>query len=303
LAVFGSLALAFFYPIYQDLPSLITETFVVFLVSALVFAIIKSSQNGSFFNYLLIGVCLGALSLVKVLFGTVIPIALLLLLLLGEKKKYFTVTGIAWLIVVLPWLFYTQQLTSKSLYWANSGGMSLYWMSSPALNEYGDWNNETFTANCNNPLSDCNAAYFEEYHLEDMSRIRSLLPLEKDEVYKEIALKNIMNHPFKYAKNIGFNWSRMLFGTPFSYTEFKLKTIIRFPTGVLSLIALIFCSIQILNRWKKEEDGAKFLWLVLVFYLGASSVVSAYPRMFNVIIPILLVLAVQTWNKRLEKEV
>ena len=41
-----------------------------------------------------------------------------------------------------PYLFYTYHLTGKHFYWANSGGLGLYWMASPDPNDFGSWFSE-----------------------------------------------------------------------------------------------------------------------------------------------------------------
>ena len=51
-------------------------------------------------------------------------------------------------VVLSPYALYTWRLTGRVFYWANSGGTTLYWMSTPFEGEYGDWNNDTFTAHC-----------------------------------------------------------------------------------------------------------------------------------------------------------
>lgn len=50
------------------------------------------------------------------------------------------VCGLA-LLICSPYLVYTYALTGKIFYWGNSGGLSLYWMSSPHPQEFGDWHN------------------------------------------------------------------------------------------------------------------------------------------------------------------
>lgn len=302
MGLFGSGILAFFYPIYQDLPFLLTETLVLLLVSISIYLVSTLGKENGSRKYIYLGVMLGILTLVKVIFGLVIPLVVVLTLFFSTRKKKIFTTAFVWFLMVLPWLFYTQQLTSRIFYWGNAGGMSLYWMSSPAPNEYGDWNNETFTAGCKASHDDCNAHYFEEYHAEDMARIKDFPSIKKDDAYKQLAISNIKNHPVKFIKNIVFNWSRMLFGMPFSYTAFKDKTLIRLPAGLLVLLAVLYCSFNILKRWKERTEEQKMIWLFLAVYLGGSSLLSAYPRMLNVVIPVLTILTIQLLSENHHKK-
>ncbi len=43
------------------------------------------------------------------------------------------------LIWCVPYLLMTYSLTGKPFYWGSSGGLSLYWMSTPYDTEMGDW--------------------------------------------------------------------------------------------------------------------------------------------------------------------
>jgi hypothetical protein len=75
---------------------------------------------------------------------------------------------LVWIIafsVTIPYQLYTYNLTGKIYYFANSGGSSLYFMTSPYLGEFGEWNNTTFTVNCGFSLEvPCNAEKFKQNH-------------------------------------------------------------------------------------------------------------------------------------------
>ena len=78
------------------------------------------------------------------LFGYVVGAAILIYLVASiiYRKRWalraLAVASIA-LAVCVPYLYRNYSLTGRVFYWAQSGGLSLYWMSSPMGEEYGDW--------------------------------------------------------------------------------------------------------------------------------------------------------------------
>jgi len=92
----------------------------------------------------LAGFYLGYLALTKIFFGYVLLVGGIfsLLVLVMEEETPFKKNGFGLFPVpdpCLPYLFYTYQLTHKIFYWGDSGGLSLYAMSSPYPGELGDW--------------------------------------------------------------------------------------------------------------------------------------------------------------------
>jgi hypothetical protein len=60
-------------------------------------------------------------------------------------KRATLAVGLA-LVFCLPYLGYTSALTGQPFCWATSGGIQLYWMSSPHEGEKGDWINYVLAA-------------------------------------------------------------------------------------------------------------------------------------------------------------
>jgi 4-amino-4-deoxy-L-arabinose transferase-like glycosyltransferase len=220
-ALYFSYLVSVYPPFFARLHLLLTETLAIFLICGLMFHFCKLSQNKkmSWPHLLMAGFCLGYLALTKILFGYVIITGLAISLLLciwraDRFKKASWVCSLA-LLTCLPYLFYTYSLTGKVFYWADSGGMSLYWMSTPHEGESGDWFMEGDLAR--NPSLAANHRDFYDY-------ISKLSPIERDDAYTRQAIHNILNHPRKFVLNWVANCGRLLFNYPYSYTPQKLST-------------------------------------------------------------------------------
>ena len=192
-------------------------------------------------------------------------------------------------IINIPYLIYTWSLTGKLFYWGNSGGMSLYWMSTPVEGEYGDWNNTSFTANCgHDKIIPCNKDLLAIHHQKDMDYVLSLPVIEQDDAYKAIAIQNIKSHPVKYLRNCFCNFSRLFFGFPTSYFYQREGTLLRFPLNSI-LLTFIFISVFFsCYHYKKLPLLIHFIYSLIFVYLFLSTLVSAYPRQLYVVVPLLL---------------
>jgi len=291
LAYFISFFWGCYYIAIQDLPLMISETLTIFLISLFIYSI--NCLNGK--KYIILsGITLGYLALTKVIFTYVIIMLLIYTLTyyLLSKSSYYkngVIISIIALFVISPYIIYTYNTTGKLFYLTNQGGSVLYWMSSPNENEYGDWNNETFTANClNKSKNNCNAEYFRNSHETFFKRISNIDPIERDTKLKDAAINNILNNPIKYANNWISNISRMLLATPNSYYFQNNNVIYRFiPNSIIFTILVCSIYISIIN-WKNIPFNIKFTALLPLFYLSLSSILSASPRHFYIIVPVIL---------------
>ena len=128
-----------------------------------------------------------------------------------------------------------------------------------------------------------------ERHREDHERFLSLSGIEKDEAYYDKAIKNIKNNPAKYAKNIFSNIGRILFSFPYSYTFQKPNTLLRLPFNGIIVVFTLIALIPTLLNWRKIDFSIRFCLIISFIYFGGSIVASAETRMFNVIVPVLLI--------------
>src|SRR3989304_6007256 len=215
---------------YQELDFIVSECLTMFLITIFMYYLIVSLKYKSNLNLVLCGLSFGYLSLTKIIFGYVLLSMLTLAVFnftIKRDANYLKIVRIFSfaLLLNLPYLTYTYVLTGKYFYWGNSGGMSLYWMSTPFIGEYGDWR-----------LTDTRGHFIEysgsagdprlvENHKKDIEYVTSLPVIEQDDAYKKLAFENIKGHPVKYLQNIMSNFGRLLFGVPFSY-EYQRNTVL-----------------------------------------------------------------------------
>ncbi len=297
IALVFSLFWASYYISYQELFLIMTEPLTSFLSALIVYLIACNAKcDSSKLRYTLsLGFIIGFLTLTKIIFGYVLLSLIIIYSIINliYRKKIKSNTSILIVLVALlvnvPYLLYTHNLTGKFFYWGNSGGNSLYWMSTPIEGEFGEWNNPTFTINCGHDLNiPCNTHQFSVHHKEEIDRITSLPIIEQDDAYKKIAINNIINNPIKYVRNIISNVSRLLFGIPNSYFYQREQTIWRIIPNSIILTFFILSLIITLVNYRFIPSEIYLVVGITMFYLLFSSLVSAYPRQFYVVVPLLL---------------
>jgi hypothetical protein len=287
-----SLLWALCYSAYTYIPLILTEPFTAFLISLLVFELVRVFNPIVKRKIYLAGMIIGYLALTKIIFGYVIPIILtgsIFLWLLNRKAQNYRKTVLIMLvafITTLPYLAYTYNLTGKVFYFGNSGGMSLYWMSTPYENEYGDWNNESFTDNQADAGNPERMSKLKSNHQKDIDQVFKFKGIEKDEAYKKIAIQNIKSHPMKYVKNIFSNISRSFFGFPQTYSYQTPLLKVWYFAILFSLI--LFCLSFTLFNWKRIIYPVRFLLVFIFVYFAGSSLISIDNRQFVIIVPAIL---------------
>ncbi len=283
---------------WQEMPCILTETVTLFLIALFSYQVLSLFKEHVFFYrpIVLAGITLGFLILTKVIFAyallCVLAISIFFYTLntrdIAYKKIMFI--SIAACIVISPYLFYTYRLTSNVFYLSSEGGKVLYWMTSPSQDEYGDWNNSFYTANCIDTTAFCNSDFIRKNHEADIEQINNTKTvLESDSLFKAMAIRNIKAHPVKYLKNWFSNIGRLLFGFPASYYFQNPKTLIRIYINSFLVIGMLYSFVLTLLNWKNIPLQIRFLVVLVFIYLFESSLVSAYPRQFYVVVPILLI--------------
>jgi hypothetical protein len=230
-ALFYSFLLGIYPPFCRYIYMLLTEQLVIFLVCGFIYHFCKLHREDkcSWIQLLTASFYLGYLALTKIFFGYVILTGLLLfsILYIQQRKKSIKRTLLFYLIALIlcmPYLSYTYSLTGKIFYWGNSGGLSLYLMSSPYEEEFGDW-------------AERNA----DHHRKVYSKLEGLSNIERDDAFKKLAVKNISQHPVKYIKNWAANIGRLWFNYPFSYTNQKLSNYFYILPNMFILVLWILC--------------------------------------------------------------
>lgn len=294
-----------YYNRFPEMPMILTEPLTIFLVSLFSFLCIRVFKNHSRSVICFAGCVLGYLVLTKIIFGYVILLLLMasatLAMVNRGNRNYRSV-----LLVLLvafatttPYLIYTFALTGKVFYWGNSGGMSLYWMSSPYKNEYGDWKSASLSADPKSYsyLTPALEKELKANHQDEYDLIFSHKGVQQDSAFKRIAIDNIKSHPAKYFFNIIQNAGRMLIDVPYSYTVQSPNTVFKFPLVAIVFSLALACLVISFANWFGLDFSIRFQLLFVVVYLVLSLVVSAMHRQFYVIIPVLLVWFGYIFNK------
>ncbi|MDR3697881.1 glycosyltransferase family 39 protein [Mucilaginibacter sp.] len=296
IAVIAALLLALYPNDQAVLPILYTEAFTSLLVSLLTYLIMLVYINEKPKYIILAGFVLGYITLTKIIFGYVLVICLaacLIMLLIkksrGEYLKPIKILLIA-LVVTLPYLVYTYSLTGKAFYWGDSGGMSLYWMSTPYDHEYGDWKVPNLTNNQYPILFKSSEAVdlLKKNHAKEIGAILKHNEFEQDVLFKQKAIDNIKQHPFKFLKNYYYNFSRMLFNFPYSYSYQDGAIVENIVIGSLILWASVAGIVLTWLNRRSIIPPVKFMLLITMVYLALSGALSSYPRQLDVVVPVLL---------------
>jgi hypothetical protein len=221
------------------------------------------------------------LALTKVFFGYVLVAALAFLVVLWIWRRTPAIkTAILPFLVALiccsPYLLYTYSLTGKLFYWGTSGGMSLYWMSTPYPNELGSW------------FSYRDVKQMPELapHRKFFATLERLSDVERDEAFKRKAISNIAHYPLRYVSHWFANLGRLLISYPYSFTPQKLSTYFFVPNVCIAFLFVLSIIPALVRRSVIPFE----LWILLSFALitlGGESLLSAYERQFMPMIPTL----------------
>jgi hypothetical protein len=282
---------------YQEMACILTESYTLFLISAFSYLIldIQHQKNVRLGSILMAGICLGMLILTKVLFAYVLILLVIIVTTYYFRNKKSTAILKPMLVLLIsfstitPYLIYTYSITGKLFYLSTEGGKVLYWMTSLNEEEFGDWNNNNFDANCSNK-SFCNASFIAKNHQVDIDKIlKTKTVIEADSLFKGMAIANIKSNPVKYIKNWFANIGRLLFGFPASYYLQSPTTLVRIYINSIVLLAMVYSLLVFLCNWKTVPIEMIILIAFTLIYLGLSSLFSAYPRQFTVIVPTILI--------------
>jgi hypothetical protein len=269
------------------MPRLMTEPICMLLVCGFAYHFLQvyRGEKGRGRNTVVAAAYLGYLALTKVLFGYVIGAGIILLgisLIITRKRivaRNLVICCIA-LLICVPYLVSTYSRTGKVFYWATSGGLSLYWMSNPHEGEYGDW-----LAGTKPWLKKKKAAN----HLEFLETLRNMSAMEKDDALKKQAVRNVTNHPGKFARNWVANLGRLFSDYPYTYESPTVGTYVKMICGVVLLVlsGLSLGPAYTNRRRIPYEIGA--LAAFGLIYIGGSSLLSAYNRMLLPVLPLFAV--------------
>jgi hypothetical protein len=282
-ALFFSYLLGIYPPFFGTIHNILTEHLAIFLVCGFLFHFCKlhHDNRNSWIQLLIASFYLGYLALTKIFFGYVILTGLLvfLSLFLWKKKDTLKKTFLVYFFALLfcvPYLLYTYSLTGRIFYWGNSGGLSLYWMSTPYQGELGDWRGHGESENLQSI----------EKHRDFFNKLTKLNAIQKDDELKKQAIQNIINHPLKYFKNWMANVGRLLFNYPYSYSPQNLRTYFYI---IPNMFLVVFCVLCIYFTYLARGLIPSEIYFLLLFGLisfGGSSLLSSYNRQFLPLVPV-----------------
>ena len=250
---------------------------------------------------------LGLLALTRVIFGYVIPVLFILYLILyllnRPKKIYLDLAklNLTALIVTIPYLIFTFNITNKPFFWSDNGGMLLYWISSPFKTDLGEWHVFGFD-NLKNHLASRYTQFsgLDSLHLRNVNDLildkiksdhspftKTLIGLDRiefDSKLKEQALINVQKNPFNFLRNWLLNTGRLIIGYPHAlyfkppYSPvFSLINILKSSLVFFSLIASLILYVLNKSFWKPWISLVIFF---LIVYLGGQSLLAVQSQRF-----------------------
>jgi len=287
VAFSGALALGCYVPALQLLPTLHSEFLALLFVVLFMFEFTLDLRRPRLLTLVVSATSLALLAVTRVVFGWVLVAALVLALAVIVVRRHPAVTRVALVLAIglaltTPWLAYTYAVAGKPFYWSTSGGLSLYWMSTPYSGEHGDWHSPE------EALSDPRLAP----HRPLFERVQGLNQVEFDDEVRHEAVRNIREHPIDYVENVAANVSRLWFSTPFSYTPQKLSTTFYIVPNALLLTGLVVAAAVFVRARRRRPEALAFA-VLLIPSIALQALLSAYTRMLVPLVPLMLWFVVQ----------
>ncbi|MSO45621.1 MAG: hypothetical protein EXQ59_02475 [Acidobacteria bacterium] len=311
----GAIALVGVYPpIHEHVPLLYTEVFCVFLTTGWIYHSLRAETSRR--HLAIAGGYLAVLALTKVVFGVALTCFLVVMFVAWLRRRpspllaSYVVQAALALVLCLPYLAYTYQLTGRIYYWSSAGPNNFYWLTSPYPEEWGDWyhqgwvNEDPVLRAHHKALFDRTSGLDTNPNLSDEEQVFNMSTPEASDIYLEQGLRNVREHPVKFAKNWLGNVVRLFLdvpvsvrGTPFlnlyslSHLPLVAWTIfvavyarrrrVRFPPAWTPIAA--FCLIA-LATYSVTSGTARFLiplvplwWLGTCYWLAECRAVKAPP--------------------------
>jgi 4-amino-4-deoxy-L-arabinose transferase-like glycosyltransferase len=288
-ALIGAYCLGFYGPAYYVLGTVSKDALALVCSIAALDATARYLRYGRRRHGLIAGLLLGALVMTRLEYGWVVSAALVATLgwwlaarlrrVAGESAgvaRRFALICAVGMLACVPWLAYTYSLTGHPFFWGNSGGISLYWMSSPSADQLGEWH-AWHTVFIDPTL----ASYRPLFRY-----IGALPPLQQDLTFQHLAIVHASEHPGKYALNLLANLGRMFFGFPFSFTlpAVVIGGLILFNGTLLAGVAVASASLA-RARASVPRETVPFV-LVAALGFAVHILPSAEPRMLLPIVPV-----------------
>lgn len=278
------------------LPTLLTEHLGYFLLSGFVHHFLAAARRPGGGRFWWAGVYLGGLILTKVFFAMVAVAALVVALGIwwwrrGEAWRRLAGVAAVGLVILSPYLAYTWQLTGRPFYLGHLSGHTWYWMNSGHPEEYGDWF-ALDQVRANPVLVERHGAFLKE--------AARLGPMGENDRLMARAVEKLRADPLPFLRNWLANTGRLFFSYPYSYTPQKLSTYyVLLPNGLLLAVALAALYPTWSGRRRLPPELFPLL-LVMLVYLGGSTLVTVSVRQFLPVLFILVPWLALVWERTLE---
>ena len=281
----ASWALGLYPLLYSHVYLLLTESLTILLITGFAYHLTASirprcpGRSG----VVLASLYLGFLALTKVIFGYVIVVGTALslgiyLITRAPTARRSLIIGALALAACSPYLAYTYSITGKVFHWAEAGGLSFYGLSSPYEGEYGDYGYDAFAAD----------PALLRHHQGLLDHVAGMDEVARDEAFKAQAIANIKAHPGRFAANWVANVSRMMFDYPWSARKPDVPAL--YVVSYSNMFVFVLCCLCVyptIRRWRQVPAEIRAVLGFGLISLGASSLVSAGPRQFLVLVPVL----------------
>ncbi len=220
------IALGLYLPLYKHLALAQTEVFCFFLVAAWIEHSLRAQND--LVQRLVAASLLALLCLTKVVFGVVLMLSLAPLLVLWLRRRHerlwrssFLQAALA-LLLCLPYLAYTHNLTGRWLYWSSAGPNSFYWLTSPYAEEWGDWYHHGWVERDpmlrahHKAIMDQISGVARDPSVSFEEQLFNISTPEASDALMRAALRNVREHPLKFVRNWCANVPRMFLDVPTS---------------------------------------------------------------------------------------
>lgn len=300
-ALVATYALAAYLPFFTTVGHLHVEVLAALCIMIATACLLRAFR-GARRDHIWAAVALAVLALSRVEFGYVLMAGLVISLVWlalhrgsNVARKSASAAALA-LVLCIPWLLYTHQVSGRAVYWGDAGGLQLYWMTAP--NNIGDWhtNHEAFTY----PQLGAEARV--------LRPLQTLTPAKRDARLQHIAVQNIKSQPKHYLTNVVFNVGRLLFNSPYSYGNLTATgtspgwglMIYAVPNAILIGLLTLAAIVGVAVRRQVGRYLAPFiLFAGMAFAIHIP--VAAYGRLLLPLVPLVfwLALAIAVPNLRL----
>jgi len=290
VSLFAAYLFGLYPPFFAEVWYLLTEPVSLMLMTLFSLLMVKRLATGKIRFIFPAAVVFAILALTKVFFGYValgLVLASAVFSLWSATARRVLPVYLLALVLCVPYLLYTYQLTGKVFCWANSGGSVVYWMTSPDPNDFGSW----FTD------SDVLARPELAGHRSFLEKLQGLDYVQRDDLMKKQALENIRNNPRKVLLNYAANLGRLFLNFPFSYKSQHPRTLLYIVPNSLILGAIVFSLYPLIRQRKYLPATIVHACAISLVYIAGQTPLYAEARYLCPILPfVLLVVAYVATN-------